>query len=152
MKFQEVSKFNDIKLNNVCIYIYDISKCKILTVNEKNNKLGVPAGKLLKNEICWNGIKREFKEETGRNIPVINIIKRYIINHHDKNKTGMYIATIKCDVNDYKNWKTKEILKVEYKNIKEIKRSKMRNSMKKSFPYVENVIENDIKIKDCIVS
>jgi 8-oxo-dGTP pyrophosphatase MutT (NUDIX family) len=162
-----VEHFSNIDLRNVCIYLYNIEKNAILTVIEKkNNKIGVPAGKLDKNkdQTAFLGIKREFKEETGKELPHVNFVGRYVMecnNNHKIEKTGIYICTIKYDRNNYESFNGKETRNVKYRNIDKIKRSEMRYSMEKSFPIVKKTImtnktlkiknENTYKRSNCII-
>ena len=148
--FIQVEHFNNYNLNNVCIYLHNLQNNKILTLIEKrNNKIGVPGGRLKLNEKAWYGIQREYKEETGKKIPQIHIIRKYVMEYNNY-KTGIYIATIKYDNNNYKLFNSKETYSVEYRDINKIDISKMRDAMKMSFEIVKKTIMTNktLKIKN----
>jgi len=59
-----------VKIFNACIWLMvkDNKDIKVLMTNEQAG-IGTPGGKIEKNESCWKCMKREFKEETGYELP-----------------------------------------------------------------------------------
>lgn len=90
----EISEFdNKTKKNikNVVLYLF-VGKSKkwLLTIQEKNKKIGVPAGKIEKSDkSVFAAIDREYKEETGHKMPKLINIRRFI---YDKT-SAIYVAT-----------------------------------------------------------
>ena len=116
----------------------------LLLKHRKLNKWMLPGGMLDKSDKNpFYGMKREFKEETGCNLPkLIEPIYSYIYNDHTK----IYIARTKDKIgqfipnNEASDMKNVKIEDLSLSNNK----YKLRNSVKKSFEKINKKINLEL--------
>ena len=83
----KVDNFNNYRLKNVALLLF-AGNNRMLTVTEKNGKVGLPAGRLMYGEKVFNGLSREYCEETGNVMPELTNIERFVYHGH----TAIYVA------------------------------------------------------------
>ena len=80
----KVDNFKDSQLKNVALLLF-VGNKRMLTVTEKNGKVGLPAGRLVPNDrTVFDGLNREFCEETGNEMPALTKIERFVYHGHTR--------------------------------------------------------------------
>ncbi|AGF85684.1 hypothetical protein QJ854_gp098 [Moumouvirus goulette] len=117
----EVNTFENTKIQNVVLYLFVQSGNYILTVTERSGRVGFPSGRVEKGDHnIFKSIKREFKEETGHEMPIIENIRRFIY----KESTAIYVAKTSNKIPTRLGPKSDgEIISIRLTKISDIKKS-----------------------------
>lgn len=84
-----VNSFEKHRIKNVILFLRT-GNDRVVTVTEKSGNVGFPGGKMKESDkTVFNGMKREYEEETGNKLPKINIIHRFVYG----NSTAIFVAT-----------------------------------------------------------
>nr|AEX63238.1 hypothetical protein mv_R1036 [Moumouvirus Monve] len=117
----EVNTFENTSVQNVVLYLFVQSGNYILTVTEKSGRVGFPGGRIEnKDNSVFKAIKREFREETGHEMPHITNIRRFIY----KDSTAIYVAKTNSQISTNLGPKTDgEIISIRLTKVMDIIKS-----------------------------
>ena len=107
----------------------------VLLKHRYTNEWMLPGGQIDKSDKCpFAAMKREFKEETGVTLPVLNQpINFYIYNGHTK----IYIGCTHAKIDPF--IPNNEASEMKFVKIDDIFRYKLRNSVKKSLEKIKEL-------------
>lgn len=117
--------------------IFD-SEGKVLLVHRTDYDLwNLPGGRLENNEVPWEGVKREIKEETGFESEVIKLVG--VSSKRNKNDI---VFTFLCKITNGQAALNKEADKIEYFEINKIP----PNTVPKQVERIKDVLQNPNEI------